>query len=247
MIRVISWIKDHPRPGIYIRQLSLEGVDTKFMEQHRGILIQLLDLVLENGSFDLNCKGVKNFEKRYGFLARPELIRFRFTEADKNIGGLSDLTVRADEFCRMDPDIETVFVVENDISALAFPPVPGAMVLFGRGYYFDSIRDAGWLNRKKLYYWGDLDTHGFAILGQFRYLFPHTHSILMNHETLLAHRLHWGREEKQAVVVPNVLTEEEKSLMTDLMDNRYGVNLRLEQEFIPYSYVEKVLSNLFNL
>ena len=38
-----------------------------------------------------------------------------------------------------------------------------------------------------LVYWGDLDTHGFAILNRLRECFPHARSMLMDRATLLAH------------------------------------------------------------
>ncbi len=42
---------------------------------------------------------------------------------------------------------------------------------------------------------GDLDTHGFHILDQLRSHHPHARSIVMDQETLLAHRDFWVRED----------------------------------------------------
>ncbi|MGI6299138.1 MAG: Wadjet anti-phage system protein JetD domain-containing protein [Saccharofermentanales bacterium] len=44
-------------------------------------------------------------------------------------------------------------------------------MIFGAGYGFDHLASASWLNQKDIYYWGDIDTHGFAILNQLRRLF----------------------------------------------------------------------------
>ncbi|OQY35714.1 MAG: hypothetical protein B6241_00555 [Spirochaetaceae bacterium 4572_59] len=237
LIRILYWIKENPRPGIYLRQLSLEGVDTKFIEGHRGILTALLDRVLPSSSFDERFKGVRNFEKRYGFLSRPDLIRFRFASPGDSYSGFSDLTVPAEEFRRMNPNVSKVFVVENDITALSFPLIADSLVVFGRGYHFDAMEGAAWINKKELYYWGDLDSHGFAILAQFREKYPHARSVLMDRECFLNHKAHWGREDKPAPSVAKALTSDEAQLMKDLIDNRYGEKLRLEQEFIPYEYV----------
>jgi len=45
-----------------------------------------------------------------------------------------------------------------------------------------------------VHYWGDLDTHGFAILNQLRAWLPQTRSFLMDRQTLVEHRDRWGRE-----------------------------------------------------
>jgi hypothetical protein len=55
------------------------------------------------------------------------------------------------------------------------------------------LRDAAWLRECEVLYWGDIDTHGFRILDQLRAVHPHVESVLMDEETLLAHRDAWGR------------------------------------------------------
>ena len=42
----VAWLQAHPRPGLYLRQVDIPGVDTKFIEDQRGLLAELLDLVL---------------------------------------------------------------------------------------------------------------------------------------------------------------------------------------------------------
>ena len=52
IVAVIVWFREHPRPGIYLRQLDITGVDTKFIESHRGLLTDLLDVALPPESVD---------------------------------------------------------------------------------------------------------------------------------------------------------------------------------------------------
>ncbi len=116
-----------------------------------------------------------------------------FLEAGKKrLSGLTDLTVRADEFSRLSIDATRVFVVENEINGLAFPPVAGGLVIFGLGYAIDLIRAAEWLGRRELHYWGDLGTHGFAMLDRLRETFPDARSLLMDRNTLVANMALWG-------------------------------------------------------
>jgi hypothetical protein len=40
--RIAVWLRDNPAPGVFVRQLSLPGVHTKFVEKHRQIIDQLV-------------------------------------------------------------------------------------------------------------------------------------------------------------------------------------------------------------
>jgi hypothetical protein len=115
------------------------------------------------------------------------------------------------------------------------------MVIFGAGYGFKLFTDASWLHNCTIHYWGDIDTHGFAILDQLRTLFPGAISFLMDRETLLAHQLHWGKEPQPSRAELSRLTSKEQLLYDDLRLDRLAVQLRLEQERIGFEWVEKMV------
>jgi hypothetical protein len=246
LISIVKWRLENPHPGIYIRQLSLPRVDTKFIEAHKKVISQWLDILLYRDQICEQFTGIGKFEERYGFLSRPVTVRFRILDPNLNIGNFSDVTVRADEFEALSLSVKCVFIIENDITALAFPPVKDAMVIFGRGYNFDYLIQASWLNEKELWYWGDIDTHGFAILNQFRTIFPSVISFLMDRETLMNHKTHWGMEKTPTAVDLSKLTMEENLLYNELRNNNIKAKLRLEQEFIDFSWVSKVISSKLN-
>ncbi|WP_031034615.1 DUF2220 domain-containing protein, partial [Streptomyces sp. NRRL WC-3725] len=106
----------------------------------------------------------------------------------------------------------TVIVLENEITYLSLPPTPGATALLGSGYAASLLRHLPWLADIDLWYWGDIDTHGFAILSRVRSHFPHTRSFLMDRHTLLAHRAHWGEEKNQTTEPPTHLAPAEAQL-----------------------------------
>ena len=56
-------------------------VDTKFIESHRDVLIELFDLVLPPEAIDRSATGAFGFCQRYGFLDKPLRIRFRLLDA----------------------------------------------------------------------------------------------------------------------------------------------------------------------
>lgn len=245
LLDIVTWLKQHPRPGVYLRQVDIAGVHSKFIEAHRGVLLELLDSLLPPEAIDFSASGVSQFCQRYGFRDKPLRIRFRVLDPACALlpgGSVQDMTLDAESFARLETKVNRVFITENEINFLAFPPHQDSLVIFGAGYGFDMLAKAQWLSRCTIHYWGDIDTHGFAILDQLRSQFAHVQSLLMDRPTLLAFAAQWGEEEKQTLRDLPRLNADEAALYDDLRDNRLGKNLRLEQERIGFSWVEAVLS-----
>lgn len=246
-----QWMKKHPRPEIYLRQIDLDGIDTKFTEKHMALLSGWLDLTLEENMIDLSYSGISQFEKRYGFLSKPELVRFRLLDSKLSYRGCSDISLPSKQFCNLYKEgeelpIQRVFVIENDICSLTLPLAEKSMVIFGRGYNFDHLKECAWLHKVTIWYWGDIDTHGFAILNQFRSLFSHTRSFLMDRETLLEHRPSWVLEPKPFTGELQHLTTTEENLYKELGSGLIQKNIRLEQELIQYGMVESAIENIIS-
>jgi len=62
-----------------------------------------------------------------------------------------DLTLDAWSFARIDPQVERVFIAENEINFLAFPEVTDRQILFGAGYGFETLIEAAWLSRCRIH------------------------------------------------------------------------------------------------
>ena len=199
VLAVLLWFREHPRSGLYLRQLDILGVDTKFIEARKPLLAELLDIVLPARS---DAAGQRSFEQRYGLVSKPPQVRFRILDPRLSIRGLTDLAVPAREFAGLDLPVDRVFITENEINGLAFPDVPGSLVIFGLGYGLDRLSEVSWLHRREVHYWGDIDTYGFHILDRLRALFPAARSFLMDRETLLEHRVALGAGE-QSRTAPN--------------------------------------------
>lgn len=247
LLDIVSWLQTHPHPGVYLRQVDIPGVHSKFIEAHRGVLAEWLDIVLPPEAIDPTASSIPQFAQRYGFRNKPVRIRFRVLDPQHALllGALvQDVTLDAESFARLDPHVARVFITENEINFLAFPQVKDSLVIFGAGYGFEMLRKAEWLSNCRIHYWGDIDTHGFAILNQLRNQFDHAESFLMGRNTLLAFETLWGEEEQQTLRDLPRLNPEEKALFDDLRDNRIRKNLRLEQERIGYGWVESALSAL---
>ncbi|MGR9045505.1 MAG: DUF3322 domain-containing protein [Gammaproteobacteria bacterium] len=249
LLAVVGWMRANPRPGIYLRQVDIPGVDSKFIERHRGVLTALLDQVLTPDSIDQDARGVSRFEARFGFLQKPLRVRFRLLDPDIRLlpGANRDIALTRQGFHDLAlnegfrTQIETVFITENETNFLTFPEVENSLVLFGAGYGFDALAGIPWLSGLHIYYWGDIDTHGFAILNQLRTHLPQAHSLLMDETTLLAHQSFWEQEGSPESRDLARLTPEERRLYDALRTDRFAKRLRLEQERIGFNWLKDTL------
>ncbi|MFP4183036.1 MAG: Wadjet anti-phage system protein JetD domain-containing protein [Halorhodospira sp.] len=239
LLAVLRYFRTHPRPGIYLRQLDIPGVDTKFIEQRRRLLMGLLDAVLPAEAIDERACGARRFAERYGLRQEPARVRFRILDPACAVAGLTDLAVPAEQLRDLPPAVETVFITENQTNGLAFPEHPRALVIFGLGYALERLAEIPWLHRVRLVYWGDIDTHGFAILDRLRRVLPHAESLLMDRETLEAHRALWTAEPAEYRCLEDLvrLSAAEAALYDDLRQDRLGERVRLEQERVGYGWV----------
>ncbi len=247
LVGVARWLQAHPRPGIYPRQVDIPGVHTKFIEAHRTVLTELFDLVLPPDAVDNARTGAAQFASRYGFLDKPTRIRFRvLDERQMLLPGCAhpDITLDAGSFANLGIPVGRVFITENETNFLAFPRIHDAIVIFGAGYGWDALACADWLAHCKLHYWGDIDTHGFAILDQLRSRLSHVSSFLMDRDTLAAHAAHWGEEPAPVRHDLPRLNAAERALFDDLRDDRIRENLRLEQERVGFRWLEEALARI---
>ena len=236
LLDVVVWMRAHPNPGIYVRQVDIAGVDTKLIERRSAVLRSMLDQVLPA---DAVAVEHASFESRYGFRLPPQTVRMRAIDpALVLLPGTGDrpVTLTMEDFAQL-RGVERVFVTENYVNFLAFPTARSALVVFGQGYDVGKIAKAPWVHQVPVHYWGDIDTHGFAILDHLRSVLPHVCSLLMDHDTLHVHEAQWGHEPMPTRRdLPN-LTAEERALFDDLRDNVIRSHLRFEQERTAFHLV----------
>jgi hypothetical protein len=259
LVDTVVWIDRNATPDLYLRQVDVPGVDTKFIEQHRGLLAELLDRQLATDRVDVTHPPAR-FAERYRFRTKPVYVRLRalghppvvpdwpatppqraLRRAPAVLAPYSEATLRVDELAATPIEAARVFVVENETTYLALPAVADAVAVFGGGYALPSLRPLQWLHDRELFYWGDIDTHGFVILDRLRQVFPHARSILMDRDTLLGHRGHWGREPTPVKTTLAHLRPGEADLYNDLVADTFGPSVRLEQERVRFGDVKRAL------
>jgi len=242
LLRVCHYFATSPLPNLYIRELEIEEVDSKFIEQHKRVLDKLLETILEPSFYNAEMTKISHygFEKKYGLKYDLPTIRFRILDSNHYICGLDDLSLPLNLFASLDLRCQNVYITENKINGLSFPKRKESIVIFGLGYGIESLRDVVWLRDKNIYYWGDIDTHGFAMLSQIRGYFSSTQSILMSEEIVMRFK-HLAVVESKPFrgELPNLIDEEQR-VFNGLKNDTYGEAFRIEQERVSLGFLSKL-------
>ena len=228
---LFHWLSDHRPVNLFIRQLPVEGVDTKWFERHRGLLGELLrarfpDLDWEQGGIE-KLWALKSPERMVIVKGLEQFIAA--------IGSPSYLALTASVLNTIEP--KAVVIFENLQTALSVKPLPGVLILMGMGMACEILDEITWMKKIPIFYFGDLDGHGLAILGRVRSHFPQVQSVLMNRQTLQRWKHLAVKDPNSRFPDPIGLTQSEKELFELLVVRR----LRLEQERIPISEVNAEL------
>ncbi len=238
LLFVCAWFLDHPYPNCYPREVRLP-LDTKFIENQRGILRQLLDEVLPPTA----RKESEDFHERFGLKLDEAHVRARWlglAPASSSVT-LSDFSAPLSVLAETPLAPAGVVVVENKTTFLTLPKIlPGWLALWGNGNSVTVSGSLPWLRNRTLLYWGDLDAAGLQILARLRAQWPQTRSILMDQATLYAHE-RWGvKSGAVAARFAGELTAEEWQVYDQIKER----SIRLEQERILQSWVESTIQTL---
>lgn len=225
VLAALQWLNANRNSGLYLRQVTAHGVDTKFIERYRGVLAPMLGV------------PIRGFASALGYATKPAMVRLRFAPGVLAMpSGLSEASLRTDELRRLVVRPQRALIVENETTYLSVPVPDGGVVLWGKGYDANEPASLQWLSGIDVDYWGDLDTHGFGILHRVRAWLPQARAVLMDRETLLAHEERWGEESSPTTAQLANLDDAEAALYADLVTDRYGNRVRLEQERIDWDW-----------
>ncbi len=234
LISAYTWLDGHRQSHRYLREISAPGVDTKFAERHRPVLAAMLGV----------SATASGFLAGLGLRSKPGLVRLRPAPSLGLPDPLTELAARSGELAQLRVEPRTAVIVENEISYLSIDIPEDGVVIWGKGFEVDNVVRLQWLADADVHYWGDIDTHGFAILDRLRAWLPRARSVLMDRETLLAHRDRWVSEDRPATSTLNRLTLDEHDLYVELVEEGLGERVRLEQERIDWRWVEQRLSTV---
>jgi hypothetical protein len=237
ILKVCRYFIDNPRPELYLRQLPIP-IHTKFIEENTSLLQLLLDFLIPN---HIRNAGEKRFSERYFLQFDEPLIRVRFLDASLTpFGNFFDISIPLSDFEKFDLPAKNVLIAENKMNFLTLPAATSAIAIWsGGGFNISYLKNAVWLTEKNIFYWGDIDEHGFQILHQLRSYYPHVKSIMMDCKTFehFAAFATVGARNKSENL--SLLNDQERQLFNQLKSIEKN---RLEQEKISQVYVNEYLN-----
>lgn len=233
LTQLLTWVAAHPASGLSLRQLPVPGMHTKWIERRRALVAELATALWPDPA-----TAPRDLHALLGLAKPPARLRLRLLcdGLRRQLGGLGDIEAPVAQTAALPLAPRRVIVVENLETGLALPDLPGTVAFMRLGHAVGLLGQLPWLGGVPLHYWGDLDTHGFAMLDQMRRVLPQTRSLLMDCGTLLAHRDLWVEEPQPWTGgALDQLTDEEQAVFGGLMADAWGVRVRLEQERIPWA------------
>lgn len=234
MTQATSWLREHPRADCYIRELPVEGIDTKWLERNKGLVARLMSVALRLKKPLLAA----DVAARWNLLSPPVLVRVR--HANLLAQGLPpDALVALPPRVLAQQPVRRVAVVENLQTGLALCVPDDVLIVVGMGTAVQTLADVPWSREAEIFYMGDLDQHGVAILGQIRRRLPQVRSVLMTPDVLKRWRHLAVADPTQTVAVPaEGLTAEEQDLLQYLQRD----HLRLEQERLGMDEINRAFA-----
>lgn len=232
----LKWLLDNPDSNIYIREIPVE-VHSKFIENNSKLISSLYSKIKAIDKYT-------SIENLCGLKTKEPLIRFRVKSANRE-----ETALPKSAFDELERHIDTTklkkaIVIENEIVYLTFPLDDELLIIFGSGFKaIDALKDAKLLDFLKIYYFGDLDEHGFDILSLFRKEHPNTESFLMDIETYNVFSQYAVKGQRENVKdIEKNLNDKELELFRYL--KAHSDKNRLEQERITQAYIIENIEKL---
>ncbi|RDU98181.1 DUF3322 domain-containing protein [Trinickia dinghuensis] len=238
LVTLLTWLQANPDSGLYLRQLPVKGLDTKWLEKRAGLVAGLLRSLREVSVDE------SDFHALFGLRKPAHRVRIRLLcpALRERVGGLCDIEAPIGELAALPIKPKAVVIVENLETGVALPDVSGTVVIMRLGNAVSALHVLGWLQGSQVVYWGDIDTHGFAILDRARRVLPQLRSVLMDEATLVAHQPLWVQEPSLCANAAFAeLTVEERRVYDNLRADCWGPRVRLEQERLDWATSMAVL------
>lgn len=246
----VTWLRANPASGMLLRQLPIEGIDTKWLTAHAHLVLALLgdsepEQTAEPDPADTRRRRLHH---RLGLRIPPDLIQVAVLDPGlrAHLGGMRHLAASIDDLNQWSHHPHAVLIIENKETGYALTDDhPGTIAMHGLGCSVSHYAHIVWVHTaKKVIYWGDIDTAGLQFVNDLRAYGIDATTILMDTDTLdrFAHLAVEGAC-RQRAVLPH-LTPAEQTLYQRLVDYgaTHSTGLLLEQERIPWRHAYQVLA-----
>jgi hypothetical protein len=255
LVAAVSWLDAHPTSGLMLRQLPIEGVDTKWLGKNKSLVLALLgaedDLADEAvNETDGPTSARMRLHERLGLRVPPELIQIAVLDPEmrSTVGGLRHFAASVEDLNASGLRPRTVVILENKETGYAITgDLAGTVVCHGAGFSIVNYARVTWIrNAPQVIYWGDIDAPGLQFVSDLRGLGIAARTVLMDRATLERYRhLAVTGAGPARHVLPN-LKSPEQQLYAHLVQHAadHGTGLLLEQERIPWAQAYQQLTDM---
>lgn len=238
-IQCLDWLLNNNGSDVYIRQIDVEGADTKWIENNRFILTEAVKLILEEsvGTSLEELLGLRKPESMIRFRVFGEPLKDFFRGCDDISLTLSGLKKISEQISHL---IKKVVVLENEVTGLVFDGIDDGICFFKLGNAVPVLADVPFVSScGDCLYFGDLDVDGLLILSRYRKKLPHVNSVMMNVDVFKKHYKSSVCDRNKLTSEELYLNEEELRLLSFILKQKKGGNnSRLEQELIPSNDID---------
>lgn len=249
LVNTVTWLRDNPTSDMLLRQLPIEGINTKWLGRHAHLVLAMLGADNSDEDNEEASDGPRRLRlhRRLGLRVPPELIQVAVLDPLLRVyvGGMRHFAASLDDLNGWPHCPSTVVILENKETGYALThDLTDVVVLHGQGFSVLHYARITWVrDADKVIYWGDIDIPGLQFVNDLRSYGITVKSILMDSETLDRFRhLAIDGAGPQRAQLP-LLTDEEQRLHQQLLDHAKteGTGLLLEQERIPWQHAYPIL------
>ncbi len=254
LVSTVTWLRTHPTSGLLLRQLPIEGIDTKWLARHATLVLALLgdqEPPLDDSAGetrDVPASARIRLHERLGLRTTPDLIQVAVLDQclRSRLGGMRHFAASVNDLNAWTVHPHTVIILENKETGYALTDDhQGTVVLHGHGFSVVNYARITWVrSAQPLIYWGDIDAAGLQFVSDLRGLGVTVQTVLTDVPTLEKYR-HLATEgaPPNRTGLPH-LTPREQELYAYLAGHAatHGTWLLLEQERIPWSVAYPALT-----
>lgn len=239
LIVVVDYLLGNDVSGLYIRSIPVP-VHTKFIEQYKSFIFELI----KHFKSDIISDDNFTFEQVFGLKSKQHVFNMRWLDkelATKYMQGHEVFGLSTEGLNKVNWQINEIWLVENETNLYLLPERESTLVIFSKGHALTQLFNLPLLSSSKLFYWGDLDEHGFIMLNTFKRHYKHTLSIFMDRFTVEYHKKEILQQpEKYKTISLEFLTSEEDYAFQKLREE----NGRIEQEKLNQEFVFNIIAKL---
>ncbi len=228
-IAVCKWLLENRDSHVLIRQIPVRGVDTRWFEINRHLLLDFLRDKLE-------LSPVRKDLLQLGLVPPPQLLSFVILDhvLRGKVGGVKYLAASTDDLEKMSLKPHRVIFMDNVSTALSIPDMAGTIIVFTPRYNLEVLSKISWIANAKCQYCGSIDLNSFATLHNLRLYLPNIESLMMDEATFFANQDLWTFDDMGTFSgVLTCLNEREALFYRSLVEGVYGHRARLDQERLP--------------